>query len=97
MERLLQKIKALSEKEKKTLEQMVLKLTEEVGETSQAMLSYRQASGSEYKNLDLSDVKEECVDVILVALALFYKLSEDENELQDVLSKKVDKWSSVMT
>ncbi|MEI0736225.1 MazG-like family protein [Paenibacillus sp. JTLBN-2024] len=51
-------------------------MTEEVGETSQAMLSYRQASGSEYKKLGLSDVKEECVDVILVALALFYKLSE---------------------
>lgn len=97
MEELLQKIKDLSEKEKKTLEQMVLKLTEEVGETSQAMLSYRQANGSEYKKLDISDVKEECVDVILVALSLFYKLSDDENELQQYLSKKVDKWSSIMT
>jgi len=97
MEQLLQKIKDMSGQEKKTLEQMVLKLTEEVGETSQAMLSYRQASGSEYKKLGLSDVKEECVDVILVTLALFYKLGGDENELQAYLRQKVDKWSSVMT
>lgn len=97
MEQLLQKIKDMSGQEKKTLEQMVLKLTEEVGETSQAMLSYRQASGSEYKKLGLSDVKEECVDVILVALALFYKLGGDESELQAYLLQKADKWSSVMT
>ncbi|WP_059105287.1 MazG-like family protein [Shouchella shacheensis] len=97
MEEILREIKELSIKEKKTLEQMVLKLTEEVGETSQAMLSYRQANGSEYKQLGLSDVKEECVDVMIVALALFYKLSVDECDLLDHLRVKVDKWNSVMT
>ncbi|ADO55996.1 hypothetical protein NS115_23430 [Paenibacillus jamilae] len=97
MEQLLKKIQYLSTHEKKTLEQMVLKLSEEVGETSQAMLSYMNANGSEYKQLNISDVKEECADVILVALSLFYKLSNNEGELQEFLSKKVDKWESVMT
>ncbi|AJE50045.1 MULTISPECIES: MazG-like family protein [Paenibacillus] len=97
MEQLLKKIQYLSTQEKKTLEQMVLKLSEEVGETSQAMLSYMNANGSEYKQLNISDVKEECADVILVALSLFYKLSNNEGELQEFLSKKVDKWESVMT
>ncbi|QYK66819.1 MULTISPECIES: MazG-like family protein [Paenibacillus] len=87
----------MSTQEKKTLEQMVLKLSEEVGETSQAMLSYVNASGSEYKQLSISDVKEECADVILVALSLFYKLSSNEEELQEFLNKKVNKWESVMT
>ncbi|WP_025718542.1 MazG-like family protein [Paenibacillus polymyxa] len=87
----------MSTQEKKTLEQMVLKLSEEVGETSQAMLSYVNASGSEYKQLSISDVKEEYADVILVALSLFYKLSSNEEELQEFLNKKVNKWESVMT
>ncbi|KHF38556.1 MazG-like family protein [Halalkalibacter okhensis] len=97
MQELLKDIKYLSSKEKKTLEQMVLKLTEEIGETSQAMLSYKQASGSEYKHLDIADVKEECADVILVALSLFYKLCENEAELEEYLEKKVAKWKSVMS
>ncbi|QDY82125.1 hypothetical protein FQU75_01235 [Paenibacillus polymyxa] len=97
MDQILKKIQYLSTQEKKTLEQMVLKLSEEVGETSQAMLSYMNANGSEYKQLNISDVKEECADVILVALSLFYKLSSNEEELQQFLSKKVNKWESVMT
>ncbi|WP_042478808.1 MazG-like family protein [Bacillus ndiopicus] len=94
MEQLLKEIKLLSEKEPKTLVQMALKLSEEVGETSQAVLSYVKASGSEYKQLGIEDVKEECIDVILVALAMFYKLSENDKELHELISKKLDKWES---
>ncbi|GKS15004.1 hypothetical protein YDYSY3_60040 [Paenibacillus chitinolyticus] len=94
MEQLLKEIKLLSEKESKTLEQMALKLSEEVGETSQAVLSYIKASGSKYKQLGIEDVKEECIDVILVALAMFYKLSENDKELHELFSKKLDKWGS---
>ncbi|WP_245808901.1 hypothetical protein [Shouchella patagoniensis] len=46
MEQLLKQIQKLSQQEQKTLEQMVLKLSEEVGETAQAILSYNKASGS---------------------------------------------------
>ncbi|GAE29538.1 MazG-like family protein [Alkalihalobacillus hemicellulosilyticus] len=94
MEQWLKEIKVLSEKEPKTLEQMALKLTEEVGETSQAVLSYLKASGSAYKQLGIDDVKEECIDVVLVALAIYYKLSEDEEELQKLVNKKLNKWES---
>ncbi|WP_096187354.1 MazG-like family protein [Evansella halocellulosilytica] len=94
MEQLLKEIKLLSEREPKTLEQMALKLTEEVGETSQAVLSYLKASGSDYKQLGIDDVKEECIDVVLVALAIYYKLSEDEEEFQKLASKKLNKWES---
>lgn len=97
MEKLLELIKELSIQEKKTLEQMALKLTEETGETAQAVLSLMKASGSEYKQLDSSDVKKECVDVILVALSIFYKLSENDTELQDMLERKATKWKAVTT
>ncbi|EMA6343939.1 MazG-like family protein [Bacillus cytotoxicus] len=96
MDTLLKKIKLLSKQEPKTLEQMVLKLTEEVGETSQAVLSYLKVNGSEYKKLEINDVKEECIDVILVSLALFYKLTEDEHELQELMEKKMKKWENGM-
>ncbi|MDV2582253.1 MazG-like family protein [Alkalibacillus haloalkaliphilus] len=94
MEQLLTEIKSLSEREPKTLEQMALKLTEEVGETSQAVLSYLKASGSDYKQLGIDDVKEECIDVVLVALAMYYKLSEDEEEFRKLVSEKMNKWES---
>lgn len=94
MEQLLKEIKLLSEREPKTLEQMALKLTEEVGETAQAVLSYLKASGSDYKQLGIDDVKEECIDVVLVALAIYYKLSEDDEELGKLVSKKLNKWES---
>ncbi|MDQ0352319.1 NTP pyrophosphatase (non-canonical NTP hydrolase) [Alkalibacillus filiformis] len=94
MEQLLTEIKSLSEREPKTLEQMALKLTEEVGETSQAVLSYLKASGSDYKQLGIDDVKEECIDVVLVALAMYYKLSENEEEFGKLVSEKLNKWES---
>lgn len=97
MEQLLKEIKLLSEREPKTLEQMALKLSEEVGETSQAVLSYLKASGSDYKELGIDDVKEECIDVVIVALAIFYKLSENDEEFQELISKKMDKWESRMS
>lgn len=96
MEKLLKQVKLLSEKEPKTIEQMALKLSEEAGETSQAVLSYLKANGSEYKQLGIDDVKEECIDVILVSLALFYKVAENEDELQEFITRKIAKWQSKM-
>ncbi|MFD2639690.1 MazG-like family protein [Piscibacillus salipiscarius] len=93
MELLLNEIQQLSQREPKTIEQMALKLAEEAGETAQAVLSYQEASGSGYKGLNLEDVKEECVDVLLVTLSLFYQIS-DEDELQKLLSQKLRKWES---
>lgn len=94
LELLLKKVRQLSKEEPKTLEQMALKLSEEAGETAQAVLSYQKASGSEYKQLGINDVKEECIDVILVTLAMFYKLSDSDDEFYDLANKKIEKWES---
>lgn len=88
----LDKIKQLSINNKKSLEQIGLKLSEETGECSQALLSYLNANGSTYKQLDANDVKEECIDIILVALSLFYKLNGSNTELTNTIDKKVNKW-----
>lgn len=86
------KIRELSIANKKSLEQIGLKLSEETGEVSQALLSYIGANGSGYKNLGSQDVKEECIDVVMVALSLFYKLGGTDEELSSVMGKKTEKW-----
>lgn len=93
MTSIIKKIKHLSTKEPKTLEQMALKLSEESGEVSQAVLSYTNASGNKYKKLDSSNLKEECIDTILVATALYYKLeNSNDEEFLEILQEKMNKW-----
>lgn len=75
MDSYLERVDKLSDQEPKSIEQMALKLAEESGEVSQAVLSYTDASSS-YKKLDKDDIKGECVDAVLVALSIFYKLSD---------------------
>jgi NTP pyrophosphatase (non-canonical NTP hydrolase) len=89
---ILEQIHELSKTESKSLEQMALKLGEETGECFQALLSWLKANGCEYKQLTSQDIKEECIDVILVALSLFYKLDGNPTELIETLTKKMDKW-----
>ncbi|MEG0551145.1 MAG: MazG-like family protein [Vagococcus sp.] len=93
MTSIIKKIKHLSTKEPKTLEQMALKLSEESGEVSQAVLSYTNASGNKYKKLDSANLKQECIDTILVATALYYKLeNSNDEEFLEILQEKMNKW-----
>ena len=92
--KLLEKIQELSIQNGKTLEQICLKLSEETGECSQALLSYVDAEGSIYKGLGSQDVKEECIDVIMVAISLFYKLGGNNEELVNLLNEKMKKWQN---
>lgn len=86
------KIIKLSMENEKSLEQIALKMSEEVGEVSQALLSHLKASGSEYKNLGASDVIEECVDVMIVAYSLIYKLGGSNADISRLTRDKVNKW-----
>lgn len=86
------KVMELSKNNKKSVEQIVMKMAEETGEVSQAVLSYLNANGSSYKGLDADDVMEECTDVIIVALSLVFKLGGDKEYLEQMMKKKVAKW-----
>lgn len=88
---------SLSKKEPKSIEEMGLKLSEESGEVAEAILKYKKASGSQYKHGTLDDLKEECADVLLVALSLYFQLdSSSKEELQDIVTKKAIKWEKHM-
>lgn len=87
----------LAKKEPKSLEEMGLKLSEETGEVSEAILKYKKASGNQYKHGTLDDLKEECADTLLVALSLYFQLNDSSiNELETLLMKKADKWEKYM-
>lgn len=78
--------------ERKSLLEMVLKCSEEIGELSEAVLSFTQAPGCEYKKLQISNVKEEVTDIIIVALAIAAKIEMSQNELNTIMKNKVLKW-----
>ena len=92
---MLKKIEKLSLENEKSLEQIGLKLSEETGEVTQALLSATNAPGSKYKSEDIEDVKEECVDVVMVALSLYFKIGGTTEELENTLKIKTNKWEKV--
>lgn len=91
---ILKRIREVSSLEPKNLEQIGLKLMEEAGECAQAILSYGNLSGCSYKELTLNDVREECIDVILVAMSMLYKLDTSDDVIEDIANKKITKWES---
>ena len=91
---LINRIFKVAETEPKSREQLIIKLMEEVGEVSQAHLSMVKASGSQYKELTDEDFQEELVDTILVTLTLLKKTGITNEELTNLLTKKINKWES---
>lgn len=78
--------------ESKTIQQITLKLMEEMGEVAEALLSYDQAPGCKYKGKTIDDLKEEVIDTIIVAFVLTEKLGMEKEEIKAIIKKKVDKW-----
>lgn len=78
--------------EKKTLIEMALKASEELGELSQAILSYQKVHGCGYKELGLEDVNEEACDVLIVVMAMISRAQISKEEMKTMLHKKLDKW-----
>ncbi|MCR8744074.1 MazG-like family protein [Romboutsia lituseburensis] len=93
----LDEIEKLTVLDSKTLVERTLKLSEEVGEVSQAVLSYTNACGCGYKNKSKEDIIEECLDVIIVASAIIsqtYNNKIDEEKVIQIYKSKLSKWKS---
>ena len=90
-----EEIQRLTDIDKKTLVERALKLSEEVGEVAQAVLSYSNACGCGYKNKSKEDVVEECLDVIIVASAIIsqsYDNDVDMEYVKNTYRNKLNKW-----
>jgi len=88
-------IKDLSIKDKKTLSQKTLKLVEEVGELARVILPYDSAHGTNHRFTDRDAILEELVDVYLTNVSISHSLGFTDEEFNDMLVKKSEKWGSL--
>ena len=88
-------IKNLSIKDKKTLSQKGLKLVEEVGELARVILPYDSAHGTNHRFIDREAILEEVVDVYLTNISIAHSLGFTDEEFNDMLAKKSEKWSQL--
>ena len=88
-------IKDLSIKDKKTLSQKALKLVEEVGELSRVILPYDSAHGTNHRFTDRDAILEELIDVYLTNISISHSLGFTDEEFNDMLVKKTEKWGSL--
>jgi NTP pyrophosphatase (non-canonical NTP hydrolase) len=88
-------IKTLSIKDKKTLSQKGLKLVEEVGELARVILPYDSAHGTNHRFIDREAILEEVVDVYLTNISIAHSLGFTDEEFNEMLIKKSEKWSQL--
>lgn len=90
-------IAALSKLQNATIQNRVMKLSEESGEVAGAVLKYTEAPGCTYRTATAENVVEELIDVILVAMSVLYELKGvTQEQFEDKLDEKLLKWSAVL-
>ena len=89
-------LKKLSLLDKKNLVEASLKLTEEVGEVAEAVLSNTKVHGCEYKTKTPEDIVEEVTDVIIVAMSILHKLKKQTDNEFDGIYTVEDAFSATM-
>ena len=90
-------IKELSLKDKKTLSQKTLKMTEELGELSRKILPYDSASGTNHRFVDKESILEEIVDIHLCNVSILHSLDISEEQFNEMLKEKSGKWSELQS
>lgn len=88
-------IKVLTERDRKTLGQKGNKLAAETGELNQAILPLEGAPDTLHRLTSRHHVLDEVADVILAALSIGYSLGFNDQELDDMLRLKMNKWSGL--
>lgn len=88
---ILSAIKSINKNETKTIEEKVLKATEEIGELAEAVLSSSNKSGSAYKNKSIEDIVEEAIDLAIISQSIALDVSSVEG-IEDIYKKKLQKW-----
>lgn len=92
---LLDYVKDLTKKDKKTLTQKVAKLFEEGGELAKAVLPFESAYACRHRFVDKQKILEEVCDTILVALSIAYDLECTDEEIEDVMDEKSQIWQGL--
>ncbi len=90
--KILETIHKLSLKEKKSLLERMVKLQEECGELANEVLIAQAAPGSQRKKSQKKGIEKETVDVILVALSIYFQQGSGLSDLEKALKAKAAKW-----
>ncbi len=93
--KLLDYIQELSKRDKKTLSQKALKVSEESGELAKAVLSYDSAYATRHRFVDKYKILEEAVDTMLTAISVAYDLGFSHEEIEEVMDAKSEKWQEL--
>jgi NTP pyrophosphatase (non-canonical NTP hydrolase) len=88
-------IKDLSTKDKKSLSEKALKVSEETGELARVVLPYDSASGTLHRFVDKNKILNEVADVMLSAISIAYELEFTDDEIEDMLYQKSLKWMGI--
>ena len=93
----IREIKELHTQERKSILELGLKLSEELGELSEAILTTENAPGCGYKsqtkNITKERILEECVDIIIVTFCIVFKSGFSFTSISDMLKNKINKWT----
>lgn len=88
-------IKELSKRDKKTLSQKALKVSEECGELAKIILPYDNAHGTTHRFIEKERILEESVDVILTAISMAYELGYSHDDIEEMMWEKSKKWQGI--
>lgn len=90
--KLLDYIKELSKRDKKSLSQKALKVSEEQGELAKAVLPFDSAYACRHRFVDKYKILEEVADTMLTAISIAYDLDFTHEEIIDMIDEKAGKW-----
>lgn len=90
---LLAYVRHLSTQDRKTLSQKALKTCEEVGELAKVVLPLDNAYATTHRFTERESVLEEAVDTILCALSVAYHLEFTDEEVEEMMALKSEKWA----
>ena len=95
--KLLDYVQELSKRDKKTLSQKALKVSEESGELAKAVLAYDSAYATRHRFVDKTKILEEVSDTILTAISIAYDIGFSHEDIEDMMDFKSEKWQERQT
>jgi NTP pyrophosphatase (non-canonical NTP hydrolase) len=86
-------VRHLSKQDRKSLSQKALKTCEEVGELAKVVLPFDNAYATTHRFTERESILEEAVDTVLCALSVAYDLDFTDEEIEEMMLRKAEKWA----
>lgn len=94
---LMKEVQRLTAQDKKEMMERMVKLLEESGELAQEVLIANRSSGTHHKQKGDDGILGESVDVMLVALSIFFHEEGTIEDLKRLIEHKCKKWERIIT